>query len=114
MGFLIEMDDFGTGYSTLNMVSHLPIDAMKIDMKFVRDAFQKKGDTRMIEIIIDIARYLGVLTVAEGVENKTQLDALKDLGCDIVQGYYFSPPLPAERFGELINQECQGKEETSC
>ena len=105
MGFLIEMDDFGTGYSTLNMVSHLPIDAMKIDMKFVRDAFQKKGDTRMIEIIIDIARYLGVLTVAEGVENKTQLDALKDLGCDIVQGYYFSKPVRADEFEKFLEEK---------
>lgn len=107
LGFLIEMDDFGTGYSTLNMVSRLPIDAMKIDMRFVRDAFQKKGDTRMIEIIIDIARYLGVLTVAEGVENKTQLDALKELGCDVVQGYYFSKPVKADEFEKFLEEKME-------
>ena len=101
------MDDFGTGYSTLNMVSRLPIDAMKIDMRFVRDAFRKKGDTRMIEIIIEIARYLGVLTVAEGVENKTQLDSLKQLGCDIVQGYYFSKPVKADDFEKFLEEKME-------
>ena len=103
LGFHIEMDDFGTGYSSLNMISSLPIDALKLDMKFIRNAFRDGRDTRMIEVIIDIADYLGVPVIAEGVETEEQLHALKAMGCDLVQGYYFSKPVPpgeCERFVE--------------
>ena len=106
-GFLIEMDDFGTGYSSLNMVSHLPIDALKIDMGFLREAFKGKKDTRMIAIIIDIARYLGVLTIAEGVENEDQYLCLKKLGCDIVQGYYFSKAVEPKDFERFLEDKLQ-------
>ena len=104
MGFKVEMDDFGTGYSSLNMISSLPIDALKIDMKFIKDAFLNKKDMRLIEVIIDIADYLGVPTIAEGVETKEQLLALKEIGCDIVQGYYFSKPIPAKEFVKFIEE----------
>ncbi|MBQ1346442.1 MAG: EAL domain-containing protein [Erysipelotrichaceae bacterium] len=106
-GFLIEMDDFGTGYSSLNMVSHLPIDALKIDMGFLQEAFKGKKDTRMIAIIIDIARYLGVLTIAEGVENEDQYLCLKKLGCDIVQGYYFSKAVEPKDFERFLEDKLQ-------
>ena len=102
IGFQIEMDDFGTGYSSLSMISSLPIDALKIDMGFIRKAFENGKDTRKIEIIIDIADYLNVPVIAEGVENKEQLEALKSMGCDIVQGYYFSKPVPANEFGKFL------------
>ena len=69
---------------------------------------------RLVKLVRDIAGFLRVPVVAEGVEEKEQLKLLKRMGCDIVQGYYFSPPLPAERFGELIEQDLQRKEETSC
>ena len=95
LGFRIEMDDFGTGYSSLNMISTLPIDALKLDMAFIRNAFKPGGDTRLIEVIIDIADYLSVPVIAEGVETEAQLNALKVMGCDLVQGYYFSKPVPA-------------------
>ena len=111
MGFRIEMDDFGTGYSSLGMLRKLPIDALKLDMSFVRSAFGETRDVRMIELIIDIAEYLHVPVVAEGVETEEQLIALKELGCDYVQGYYFSKPVPApdfERF--LIERGAQGDE----
>ena len=98
MGFKVEMDDFGTGYSSLNMISSLPIDALKLDMMFIRSAFREKKDTRMLEVIIDIADYLSVPVIAEGVETEEQLHALKAMGCDIVQGYYFSRPVPAAEF----------------
>ena len=104
MGFKVEMDDFGTGYSSLNMISSLPIDALKIDMKFIKDAFLNKKDMRLIEVIIDIADYLGVPTIAEGVETEEQLLALKEIGCDIVQGYYFSKPIPAKEFVKFIEE----------
>ncbi len=97
-GFQIEMDDFGTGYSSLNMITTLPIDALKLDMKFIHTAFRDRKDMRLIEAVIGLARSLGLTTIAEGVETAEQLNALKALGCDIVQGYYFSKPLPADEF----------------
>ena len=85
----------------LNMISELPIDVLKLDMVFVRNAY-KKHDTKIVELIIDIARYLSVPIVAEGVETKEQADSLKSLGCDIIQGYYFSKPIPANEFEKFI------------
>ena len=104
-GFQIEMDDFGTGYSSLNMISSLPIDALKLDMQFIRSAFSSGGNTHMLEVIIGIAGYLGVPVIAEGVETEEQLRALKILGCDIVQGYFFSRPVPAPEFEPFILQK---------
>ena len=103
-GFKIEMDDFGTGYSSLNMISSLPIDALKLDMRFIRRAFQEEKDTKMIEIIIDIADYLEVPVIAEGVETEEQLKVLRTLGCDIVQGYYFSKPLKASDYDRYVEE----------
>ena len=105
MGFKIEMDDFGTGYSSLNMISTLPIDVLKIDMLFIRSAFSMQKDVRMLELIIDIADYISVPVIAEGVETKEQVDALKALGCEYVQGFYFSKPLPAEEFDPFIEEK---------
>ncbi len=104
LGFRIEMDDFGTGYSSLNMISTLPIDALKLDMQFIRNAFNQRKDTRMLEVIIDIADYLSVPVIAEGVETDEQLNALKAMGCDMVQGYYFSRPIPAEAYEPFVIQ----------
>ena len=105
LGFHIEMDDFGTGYSSLNMISTLPIDALKLDMTFIRNAFKDGGDVRLIELIIDIAEYLSVPVIAEGVETEAQLNTLRDMGCDLVQGYYFSKPVPAEAFEPFIEEK---------
>ena len=103
MGFMIEMDDFGTGYSSLGMLNRLPIDALKLDMSFVRTAFAgEKRDTRIIQLILDIAKILGVPVIAEGVETEEQLLALKDLGCDLAQGYFFSRPVPGDEFDSFI------------
>ena len=112
LGFLIEMDDFGTGYSSLSMVSRLPIDALKIDMCFIKDAFKEKKDTGMIGIILQIAKYLNVLSIAEGVEDQLQMDDLKKLGCDIVQGYYFSKPVPAMEFERFLEEKLELLQET--
>ncbi|MBR3017838.1 MAG: EAL domain-containing protein [Clostridia bacterium] len=101
-GYEIEMDDFGSGYSSLNMLSSLPLDVLKMDIDFIRNIERNEKDFRLVELIIDIARYLRVPVVAEGVETENQLKLLKDAGCDIVQGYYFSRPLPAEEFTEKI------------
>ena len=104
-GFEIEMDDFGSGYSSLNMLSEMPVDVLKMDMRFVRDIEANETDRRLITLIIDIAKYLSLPVVAEGVENEAQLGILRDRGCEIVQGYYFSRPLPPEEFEKLIEQE---------
>ena len=99
-GFLIEMDDFGSGYSSLGMITSLPVNVLKIDMAFVRNMLTNPKDKKMVEIIIEIANYLKLKTVAEGVESEEQLEALKQMGCGVVQGYYFSKPLPVEEFTE--------------
>ena len=103
-GFRIEMDDFGTGYSSLNMISTLPIDALKLDRQFVCNAFREGKDTRMLELIIDIADYLSVPVIAEGVETAEQLAVLREMGCDLVQGYYFSRPVPAEEYVHFLER----------
>lgn len=108
-GFKIEMDDFGSGYSSLNMLTSLPIDALKLDMQFIRKICIDKKSLQLVKIMMEIARLLEVPVIAEGVETKQQLDLLKELGCDIIQGYYFSKPLPPEEFRihieKLINKE---------
>ncbi len=111
MGFRIEMDDFGTGYSSLGMLTHLPIDALKLDMSFIRSAFGETRDVRMIELIIDIADYLHVPLVAEGVETEEQYMVLKAMGCDYVQGYYFARPVPPEEFDRFMAERAEMKAE---
>ena len=105
-GFIIEMDDFGTGYSSLHMVSSLPIDALKIDMSFIKNIMTSSKDKRMVEIILQIAKLLKAKTIAEGVETINQVNALRRMGVDIIQGYHFSPPLPIDEFNEkyIINK----------
>ena len=106
-GFEIEMDDFGSGYSSLNMLSYMPIDVLKMDMQFVHNITQSEKDFKLVEVVLDIARYLKVPVVAEGVETEAQLSMLKGAGCDLVQGYYFSRPLPPEEFESLIAKDQQ-------
>ena len=112
-GFQIEMDDFGSGYSSLNMISTLPIDVLKMDMKFIQNIEQNSKDFRLIELVLDIAKYLNVPVVAEGVETENQLQLLRSAKCDLVQGYYFSKPLPAEEFEALIRKDLQLEKEMS-
>ena len=104
-GFKVEMDDFGTGYSSLNMLTTLPIDALKLDMVFVRNLTADSKEMRMVKLVMEIADFLEVPVIAEGVESQEQYDLLKDAGCDIIQGYYFSRPVLQDEFGELIVKE---------
>ena len=106
-GFEIEMDDFGSGYSSLNMLSDMPIDVLKMDMKFIRNIESSETDRKLVTLILDIAKYLQVTVVAEGVETEGQLDILRRGNCDLVQGYFFSKPLPPEEFEELIRKEIE-------
>ena len=106
-GFEIEMDDFGSGYSSLNMLSDMPIDVLKLDMKFIRNIAVSETDRRLVTLMLDIARYLRVKVVAEGVETAEQLKILQDCRCNLVQGYYFSKPLPTHEFEQLIRKEAE-------
>ena len=104
-GFEVEMDDFGTGYSSLNMLSSMPIDALKMDSKFIRDIERNEKNQQLVALILDIGRSLKVPVITEGVETEAQLMLLKKMGFTFVQGYYFSRPLPAEDFEkEILNK----------
>ena len=103
-GFVIEMDDFGSGYSSLNMLTNLPIDMLKLDMQFIRNETAKPENQGILRFIIEIARWLKLSVVAEGVETKEQFERLKKIGCDYVQGYYFAKPMPAGEFEALIGE----------
>ncbi|MDO5703168.1 MAG: GGDEF domain-containing phosphodiesterase, partial [Lachnospiraceae bacterium] len=105
IGFEVEMDDFGSGYSSLNMLSAMPIDVLKMDMKFVRNIEKNETDLRLVKLILDIAKYMNLRVIAEGVETEGQMKLLKDAGCDLIQGFYFSRPLPAHEFEELMVRE---------
>ena len=113
LGFYIEMDDFGCGYSSLSMLIDMPIDALKLDIQFIRSAFKEQKDTRLLEAMIGLAKSFEVPTIAEGVETAEQYAELKAMGCNIIQGYYFSRPLPKEEFEKLIINELK-KEEHVC
>ena len=108
-GFRIEMDDFGTGYSSLNMITTIPIDVLKMDMIFIRNMNRDEKSLKLVELVIDIAGFLKVPVVAEGVEDKEQVDQLRKMGCDIIQGYYFSKPVPPEEFAPFIEKMTGGK-----
>ena len=102
LGVRLSIDDFGTGYSSLSYLKRFPVDIIKIDRSFVRDVPQDADDAAIIAGIIALAHSLRLEVVAEGVETEAQLDYLKSLQCDLLQGWYISPAVPAEQFEELI------------
>ena len=96
-GFKISMDDFGTGYSSLSLLTQMPIDTLKVDKSFVDTIAtdnERKEDIIVLRHIIGLAKELGFVCLAEGAESKTQVDKLRTLGCEIIQGYYYSKPIP--------------------
>ncbi len=101
-GYQVEMDNFGTGYSSLNMLSAMPIDVLKMDRAFIRNIEHDEKDIQLVGLIIDIAKNLKIPVIAEGVETAEQMKLLKNLGCAIVQGYYFSRPLHASDFEDTF------------
>lgn len=104
-GFLIEMDDFGSGYSSLNVITTMPIDVIKLDMRFIERIHEDNKSLMVVRLIMDMAGSLGVPVVAEGVEVAAQFDLLKKFGCSIIQGHYFSKAVPPEEFEELLRAE---------
>ena len=102
-GFKISMDDFGTGYSSLSLLTQMPIDTLKIDKSFVDTvaaANERPEDIIVLRHIITLAKELGFVCLAEGAESKPQVDRLRDLGCEIIQGYYYSKPIPISDYEE--------------
>ena len=100
-GFHISMDDFGTGYSSFSLLTQMPLDTLKIDKSFVDKVGvdnEMKEDFFVIRHIISLAKELGFICLAEGAENKSQIDELRALGCDVIQGYYYSKPISIEEY----------------
>ena len=101
-GFRILMDDFGTGYSSLMMLHNVPIDVIKLDKSFIDDYADEKGRC-IIQCVLNLAGMLQLPIVAEGVETEEQYLYLKKSKCDMIQGFYFSKPLPKEEFLKIIS-----------
>ena len=104
LGALLSLDDFGTGYSSLSYLKRFPIDVLKIDRSFIRDIHENTDDAAIAHAVIAMGHRLGMRIVAEGVENEAQLGLLRDYGCDALQGFYFSRPVPAEEFILMLQQ----------
>lgn len=102
LGFTLEMDDFGSGYSSLNMLSALPIDILKLDMGLVRSETDASNKRSILHFIIDLAQEMAFPVVAEGVETKEQAAILRDMGCDFAQGYYYAKPMTRKSFERLL------------
>ena len=107
-GYVVEMDDFGSGYSSLNMLSAMPVDVLKMDRAFIRKIGEGEKDSQLVALILGIARKLKIPVVAEGVETEQQLQMLRELGCPLVQGFYFSRPLTAGDFEDRVIRKMQG------
>lgn len=105
LGFTIEMDDFGSGYSSLNMLDELPLDILKLDMKFLENRMETKSRQNIISFVSDLAKLLKLSLVAEGIETEEQLILLRDMGYEYGQGYYFSRPVPQEEFDILLDKQ---------
>jgi len=104
LGSRILIDDFGTGYSSLSYLKHLPIDSLKIDRAFVRDMVANGNDAAIVRAIVAVAKSLGLMLVAEGIESEAQLDCLRKLGCECGQGFLVSPPLAPEACRNILWQ----------
>ncbi len=101
-GFRLSIDDCGTGYSSLSYLSSLPIDYIKIDISFIRKMLYDNNTKSVVKTVIALAKDINMKTIAEGVEKKEQFELLKEFGCDFIQGYLFSKPLPEKEFEELL------------
>jgi EAL domain-containing protein (putative c-di-GMP-specific phosphodiesterase class I) len=102
-GICLAIDDFGTGYSSLAHLKRLPVDELKIDKSFVLNLTESATDDLVIvRSTIELGHNMGLVVIAEGVETSESWAILKRLGCDMAQGYYMSPPLPAKKFGEWL------------
>jgi diguanylate cyclase len=102
LGVRVAIDDFGTGYSSLSYLERFPVDSLKVDRSFIGSLGRDPGATVLVRAMIDLAHALGSRVIAEGVETDEQLRRVRELGCDLAQGYHFSRPLPGEEAGALL------------
>ena len=105
LGVRVSIDDFGTGYSSLSYLKRLPIDVLKIDRSFIVALPDDPDDAAISEAIVRLGHTLNMEIVAEGVESAAQYDFLRQLGCDVVQGYHVAAPLTAARFADFVAEE---------
>ncbi|HMU83466.1 MAG TPA: EAL domain-containing protein, partial [Leptospiraceae bacterium] len=105
LGVDLSIDDFGTGYSSLAYLSRLPIDALKIDLSFVRQMMESERNMVIVNSTVRLAHTLGLIVIAEGVEDERTLNTLSDMKCDMAQGFFFSPPRRAEDLTEIIARD---------
>jgi len=105
LGVELSIDDYGTGYSSLSRLRRLPVSELKIDQSFIKDMVDNKDDAVVVHSTIELAHNLGLSVVAEGVENQSAFNLLKHLGCDIIQGYLISKPLPRNKFEIFIKEK---------
>lgn len=105
LGVRVSLDDYGTGYSSLSYMKHLPVDTLKIDRCFIESVDSDAADRAIVNSTVVLARHLGMTVLAEGVETEAQLDALKAIGCDEIQGFYFSQPMPADDFYRMLRED---------
>jgi EAL domain-containing protein (putative c-di-GMP-specific phosphodiesterase class I) len=101
-GVHVAVDDFGTGYSSLSYLKRLPVDGLKIDRSFIEGLGLEREKSAIVRATIAFARALGLVVTAEGIENANQLERLRAMGCDLAQGYHFSPPLEVQAMTELL------------
>ncbi|MBO5473664.1 MAG: EAL domain-containing protein [Lachnospiraceae bacterium] len=104
IGTKVSMDDFGSGYSSLNLLSRLPIDIIKLDKVFLKNDDLQESDKIIISCVVDMAKRLKITSLCEGVETLEQSDYLKEVGCQIQQGYYFSRPIPQDVFEKFMDE----------
>ncbi len=113
-GFMIEMDDFGTGYSSLNMLSEMPINVLKIDMRFIQTSSNTDTSKSIMGFVISLGKWIHVDVIVEGVETKEQIDMLKEMDCNYVQGYYYAKPMPKDEFKALLIENNKKYLNSSC
>jgi EAL domain-containing protein (putative c-di-GMP-specific phosphodiesterase class I) len=105
LGVRLSIDDFGTGYSSLGYLKMLPVHSFKLDRSFVRDIGTSEKDLEICATAVGLARNLGLEIVAEGVEDSVQAEQLRELGCNLLQGYYFARPLPAHAATNFLMEQ---------